>query len=485
MPTQIVLAWDIDVANSVFGPAAASTAFAAVELYQSTSNDPVLGQFFGLGVAGDAMSNPTASTVRRTLTLAMAGATGATFPCHPRTAVPPTPPYPLRRNVTLPGSFFVTNGSATVATTASQIPSLTTNDTVQFLSQPGVYYAVIGVGATTITLGAPYTAETTNTGAYREVATPVTRAAVYSSSPLDTDGVATTPAIPAGPGARTVIVSYKDSTGAGPFAVTINLTGKRPAALVLDGGSIDIAEIENISVASSGSFGDSVGQITLCELSEDLPPIPPGATPGTGIGAGQGDRTFFVLTDEAQMLIVQSLAYIPPSYFALSRPESPALAADFTVTTGSKDVPVSEDLTGVLTAGNLLEFAAQPGTLYTIDAISPKIVKLTAAYTGIDDNFTGADNVNSNAGTKGNLGTTVTMKKTGASSPSVTFTPSNDELSVLLGQFVALEVAAPPPNPPLDPATVPAPVFLSGLYTRTLQLALAGTPIVPQPITFV
>ena len=502
MATQIVLKWTVDVTNTILGPVAAAAALAAVPLFGDPTTDPVLGQNYGLTVASDASAVSGPTTATRTLTLNMDAAHARKapppFPCRPRSATPPVLPYPLREAVTLPGSFFPTNGSTSVLTSMTQLPSLVTGSIIQFLSQQGVFYTVAaGTTPTSINLTTPYTGVTQNTGAFHEIAAPVTIAALYSSSDLDTAGVATVPPIPAGSGARTVTVTYKDTLGAAG-STTVSLTGRRPAAVALAGGTINIAEITNIVIASVGGFGNSIGEITLVELSDPLPPIRPNATPGTGIGAGQGDNTFFALTDEAQLLISKALAYLPPSYFALAAQgtSTPHLAGDFIVTTGSKDVPTTADQTAALAPGNVIEFAEQMGTLYTVAALGPKIVTLTTEYTGIDTNNTGLVNTgtNNNVGTKGNIGTTVIKKPTGAVrvSPSPAVPPSNVQLAGLLGQFVDPGNAAPPPSPPLVPATMQPPVtvggavpFLSGLFTRTLQLALAGVPVVAQPITFI
>jgi hypothetical protein len=507
-PTQIVLAWTVDVSNTSVGPAQAAAALGAVPLYVNPTTDPVLGQNFGLTVASDVSAVSGPSTATRTLTLNMDATHALTapppFPCRPRTVTPPVlPSYPLRESVTLPGSFFPSNGSTSVLTSVSLIPSLSVNDFVQFLSQQGVFYKVTVVGATSITLLTQYTGVTKNTGAFKEVPAPVKIAAFYSSSDLDTAGVATVPPIPAGAGARTVSLTYKDSLGAGPFTVTTSLTGRRPAAVTLAGGSVDIAEIENVFIASSGGFGNSVGEITLVELSSALPPLRPTTTPGTGIGAGQGDDTFFAFTDEAQLLISRHLVYLPPSYFALAQQGSsaPQLVGDFSVTTNSTRVSTTVDQGSVLSAGDTVQFASQPNTVYTVANVSGAptgvggVVTLTTPYTGIDTNHTGADNVNSNAGTQGNIGTTVIDQPTGATrvSPAAALPPTNDQLAGVFGQFVNPGDAVPPPIPhTVDPATMQPAVtvggavpFLSGQFTRTLQLALAGVPVVPQPITFV
>lgn len=487
IPNQIVLEWTVDVTNTVFGPAQAAAALAAVPLYANAVTDPVLGQLFGLTKASDVVSTG-ATTATRTLTLNMTTGGGVPvapppFPCHPRTSTPPVLPYPLRKTITLPGSFFPSLGSTVVPTTMTQIPSLVTGESIQFLSQVGVFYTVAaGTTATQINLTTPYTGTTKETGAFKEIAAPVTLAAIYSTSDCDTAGVATVPAIPAGSGAQIVELLYNDSTGAGPFVAVVNLTGRRPAAVTLDPTSVDIAEIVQMVLGAVGTFGNSVGQITLVELSSALPAIPPDATPGTGVGAGQGDKTFFALTDAAQLLIEAPIAYLPPSYFALAAQQaaSPQLDGDFSVTTGSTNVPTTIDQTSALSAGNIIQFVAQPKVLYTVAAVTDEIVTLTSPYTGLDQNFTGAHNVNSNAGTKGNLGTEVINKKTAASlfSPAPGGPPSNAQLSGPLGQFVALETVGPG-------GTVPTPTFLSGFYTRTIQLALAGVPVVSATITFV
>lgn len=488
MPNQIVLAWDVDVAGTSFGAANAAAALAAIQLYTNPNTDPVLGQLFGLTVAGDvsAVSGPGTATRTLTLDMGIPGIAPPVFPCHPITSTPPELPYPIRETVPLAGSFFVTNGLMSVPATATQLPALNVGDSIQFLDQQGVFYEVASVSTTIVGLTAPYTGTTGNSRALKEKAAPVTIAAVYSTSDLDTVGVATVPPIPAGSGARTMILSYKDSTGAS-FTTDISLTGRRPAAVPLAFGSVDIAEIEDLVILTVGGFGNSVGQITLVELSSALPLIPPNATPGTGIGADQGDRTFFALTDAAQLLIRRTLAYLPPSYFSLAQQgvSAPQLAGDFLLSTGAADVPTTVDQTGVLASEYAIRFAAQPDRVYFVLAVTPKIVTLATPYSGIDENFTGFNNVNSNAETMGNLGPSVIKKASGAYlvSPSPAAAPTNDQLSAPLGQFVALEVAAPPPNPPLSPATVPAPTFLSGLFTRTLSLALA-MPVTPRAIAF-
>ena len=494
MPSQIVLSWAVDTTNTPFGALQAATALGAVPLYVDPATDPVLGQLFGLSVASDGTVQSGAFEVTRTLTLNMILSNAAlsappSFPCHPRTATPPVLPYPLRRSVTLPGSFFPQNGSMVVATEETQVPSLSIGDEVQFLAQPGVFYTVAAVSATTVGISAPYTGVTGSTGAFKEVDAPATRVALYSTSDLDTNGVATDPVIPTGPGARTVTVSYLDSAG-NAGAATVALTGRRPAAITLAPGTIDIAEIVFMTLATVGAFGNSLGQITLVELSDALPPIPSGTPVGTGIGATQSQttnpmlvRTFKSLTDEAQLLIDRHLVYMPPSYFALAQQgaAAPSLAGEFFVTTGSKGVPTSEDQTGALVAGNVIEFAEQPGTRYTIAQVTARIVTLTTEYTGIDTYHAGLPgNPDINAGTQGNLGTAVINRRTDARlvEPLPAASPTNAELAALLAEYSETGTAAPD-------GSFPTPTFLSDLFTRQIRLALAGATVTPKTITFV
>jgi len=379
MANQIALSWDVDVAGTTLGSAGAAARLQAVQLYQDDVTDPVLGQLFGLTVDSDVTSEPDATTARRVLTLNMNHTNTPTapppFPCHPRTSTPPELPYPLTENVELAGTFFLTNGLTAVPTSSTQVPALKAGDSIQFLSQEGVFYevAIASVTPTSITLTAPFTGTTGSSRAFKQVAAPVTLAAFFSSSPSDTNFF--------GAGATAVTLTYNDSADNGPFSVTVNMNGIKPAQITLDPSSIDISEIINIAVASTGAFGNNIGQITLVELSDDIPPLP--ADPST--------ERLVELIDEAQLLIASHLAYIPPSYFAL----------------------------------------AQQGAIF------------------------------------------------------VPTTPTNAQLATPLAQFVAPETAAPPPSPPLDPATVPAPTFLSDLFTQTIKIALAGARVTPRTISLV
>lgn len=485
MPNQIVLAWTVDTAGTILSPTQAQTALAAVSLYQNASADPVLGQFFGLSVASD-VTAVVGSTARRTLTLNMLEqsavlAAPPPFPCRPRTATPPVLPFPLRNPEPLFGTFVPVAGSTAVATSQTQQPSLSIGEQIQFRSQLGVFYTVAGVSATTVTLGGAFTGRTGNTEAIKDTVAPVAldRAAVYSSSDLDTNGVATVPAIAAGSGARTGELHYLDSTGAGPFEAELTFTGRRPSLITLDDpAGEDISTIVDFFLDDVGNFENSVGEITLVELSDDLPAIRADATP---------EQFYGEVTDVAQLLIERHLAYLPPSYFSLAQQGAAGtqLEGDFIVTTGSAWVPTTEDQSGVLSPTDIITFVAQPGVRYEVDTVGAPGLTLTEVYSGIDDNFTG-DGEAANVGTKGNLGPSVIKKPTGASLvPGAAAPPTNAQLAGPLAQFMELQTAVPPPFPPLPPATVPTPTFLSGIFTRTIQLALAGVPVVSETITFV
>lgn len=63
----------------------------------------------------------------------------------------------------------------------------------------------------------------------------------------------------AGTGARTVVLTYLDSTGAGPYTETITLNGVSYVNTV----ATDICFIESIVVATVGSGGSNAGTLTL------------------------------------------------------------------------------------------------------------------------------------------------------------------------------------------------------------------------------
>jgi len=56
----------------------------------------------------------------------------------------------------LQGTFDVTNGSVTVPTTANQVGIVSAGDQIEFWSQPGIFYTVLGVGSSDILLTTVY-----------------------------------------------------------------------------------------------------------------------------------------------------------------------------------------------------------------------------------------------------------------------------------------------------------------------------------------
>jgi hypothetical protein len=62
-----------------------------------------------------------------------------------------------------------------------------------------------------------------------------------------------------GIGAQTVTVTYHDKTGAGPFTETITLNGTTPVSFV----NTNHAVINNMVVATVGSYGSSTGTISM------------------------------------------------------------------------------------------------------------------------------------------------------------------------------------------------------------------------------
>lgn len=63
----------------------------------------------------------------------------------------------------------------------------------------------------------------------------------------------------AGTGARTIVITYLDSTGAGPFSVTLTMNG----TTAVNTGVTNICYVESIQVLTAGSNGSPVGTITL------------------------------------------------------------------------------------------------------------------------------------------------------------------------------------------------------------------------------
>jgi hypothetical protein len=417
MSNQIQLEWSVSVAGTPVSAAAAAAALGAVVLYQDATTDPVLGQF-GLTVASD-VTAPVAGGATRTLTLNMTSVPGAPyapppFPCHPDAPSTPTLPYKLTRTSPLPGDFTVNTGSPAVSTSDGQGPSLTIGDTVQFSSQLGTNYTVATV--VPLTLTTPFTGDFAITKAFKVLPAASKLPALYSTSPLDDA---------AGSGARTVSVSYVDSLGAAGTVVT-TLSGKRPAPLVLAGGTVDVAVIADVHVTSTGAFGNSVGQITLSDLSAPI------------VADDSNDR--------AQMKIARGLAYLPPSYFALAQQGSsnPQLAGSFLVKPDSADVLTTVDQTTALAAGNTMEFVTQPGTIYTIALVTPKSLTLTTKYSALTEATAAATRI----------------------TPTPAVQPTADQLKTLLAQFVN------PGNATSSGAMTPAPTYLSGFFTQVISNAL-------------
>lgn len=293
MGNQIQLAWSVVVTGTTFTPAQAAAALAAVVLYLNATTDPTLGQALGLTVASDTTAT-TPTGAKRTLVLNMTAASGAPFapppfPCHPLTPTPPVLPYPLEKTASLAGDFAAAVGSPVVPTTANQNPSLSPGNVIQFASQLGVDYTVLSLTPTAVTLTAPFTGPTGSTKAFRVLPAPSKLPALYSTLTLDTA---------AGNGARTISISYLDSTGL-PGTVVTALAGKRPVQVALAGGTVDISTITDMHVALTGGFQNSVGEITLSDLSAPI---------------------IFNDTDNvAQLKIDRALAYLPPSFYALAQ----------------------------------------------------------------------------------------------------------------------------------------------------------------------
>lgn len=465
MPTKLTLAFTVKTAGSSYGPAKAAADLdkTSIPLYDNPTNDPVLGQLFGLTVESDTTATVSGGATR-TIVLDMTAPTAPPpFPCNPITATPPVPPYPLVRFKPLPGTFLTTPGSATVLTSFSQVPSLGDGSVVQFLSQPGVFYEVApsGVAPDSITLSSPYVGPFVEDGdAVKVIPNPAKKVALYSTSPLDSNGVPISTPLPAGSGARSVQIQFFRTDGSGPFTSTVSLMGKFPVPVP---SFDDMSIIESMKLISTGAFGNSVGQITLCELSSDSPAIPANATA----------EEFQALIDKTQSTIIRGLVYMPPSYFALAQQgaSAPPLLGEFQLVRGGVSVATTVDQTSVLAAGNTIQFAAQMDVntpfgaepmIYTVEAVSPRLVKLTTPWRGLNDNPIASS------------ATRVT--------PSPAAEPTSDQLSGPVAEFVNPGTAVPPPNRPLAPQTMtPSPTFLSGMFARTLQLKLA-VPVVPTAI---
>jgi hypothetical protein len=102
---------------------------------------------------------------------------------------------------------------------------------------------------------------------------------------------------------------------------------------------------------------------------------------------------------------------------------------------------------------------------YEVATVSPKLVTLTTPFSGEIDNPVVTDAM--------------------LVDPSPAAPPTNAQLAATVGEFVNPGTAVPPPNPPLDPQTMsPSPTVLSGLFAKTIQLALA-VPVTQAPVAFV
>jgi hypothetical protein len=346
----------------------------------------------------------TAPVATRTLTLNMTSVDYPTapppFPCRPTGPLEPPPgaPYSQGAMAYSQAVLTATNTSPIVAGVASTA-GLTNGMVVTVVDATGNTAANGSFEIAALTMNSFALVGSTGNGAYtgggmvaipyeltqttidrytrRPVTKPVPAAVVafYSTSNLDTDGVDTIPAIPAGSGAQIMALTYLDSTGAGPFTVYTKLMGKYPAVVTLHAGSIDVAEIAECFVYQTGAFENSVGEITLSALAAPLPVIPADATPADFKG----------LTDAAQMTIIRPLIYLPPSYFALSQQQNsaPQLAGDFWVKQNSPTVLTTISQLGVLAATNIVEFAAQPGVQYEVASVSATLIQLTTRYTGL------------------------------------------------------------------------------------------------------
>lgn len=558
MSDQIVLAFTVSTAGTIFTPAQAATKLAAVPLYANPQTDPVLGQIFGLTVASD-VTAPTAGGATRTLTLNMTAAVGAPFapppfPCRPVGPIPPKPPtppildgelqdvvqpptpppnpppqppYALVDASTQRSVALKTGSPAGVYTSTDVVPprqivieadvdlqsdgtSVYPAGTTIVVGQPApgtpneftptpidatvaaitkVFQATIPVPGKPIeaTVSAPGggggTANVTVTIA---LARPAKIVAIFSTSALDTAGVpALVTPIPPGPGAQSVSLSYLDSTGAGPFTVVTPLLGKFPAQVALAGGSIDVAVITDMHVVATGGFKNSIGQITLSELSAPTAVIQPNVDFQEQQDAAQLllSATIFP-KDGTPPQTPRALAYLPPSYFALTQQgaATPQLAGDFLVTTGSPVVTTTEDQTGALAPTDTVRFASQQDTDYTVKSVTfavtgkTGILTLTSPYTGYDKNKIDSDNeprpTNQTAHAQ--------KQPTGAVrvTPSPAAPPPDAALAVAVGQFVGPAGTATPPPPP------PNPVVLSDIFTQAISLALAAR-VTPAPITFI
>ena len=81
--------------------------------------------------------------------------------------------------VTLAGTFQVTNGSATVSTSSSQVGVLNVNDTLQFTSQSGTTYRVSSVTSTGVVLTVAYAGSTNSATTVKTITEASQKAGTY------------------------------------------------------------------------------------------------------------------------------------------------------------------------------------------------------------------------------------------------------------------------------------------------------------------
>jgi hypothetical protein len=83
---------------------------------------------------------------------------------------------------TLAGTFGVTNGSATVTTSSSQVSAVLVGDSIEFASQLGVPYVVAAVTVPNLTLTSPYSGTTAAATHASDVCTPATAAVALQTA---------------------------------------------------------------------------------------------------------------------------------------------------------------------------------------------------------------------------------------------------------------------------------------------------------------
>lgn len=572
MAKQITLAFSVATTSTIYTPAQAAAKLAAVPLYASAGADPVLGAAFGLTVATDVVSiggvtytgeaggpfepgeTVTGSTSHATATVAVDEQNGTLYFVEGSIVGGPFAAAETITGSTSGATATVNNptalgGPTTTTPGATRALALNMTSTGSTPLAPPPFPCrptgpLVPPPPAPPTLPYVLTQTTIDPNTRLPVTKPAPAAVVafYSTSDLDTDGVDTIPAIPAGSGAQIVGLSYHDTSGAA-FTVYTKLMGKFPATVAL-GSALPVAEITGCFLFQTGAFDNSVGQITLCALTAPLPTFPTEATPADFPG----------LTDAAQLTIARPLIYLPPSYFALAQQgnSAPQLAGDFHVKKDSLIVLTTVSQLGVLAATNTIEFASQPGIIYEIASVSATLIKLTTAYNGLQaaeiapaaeaqrparsvsgeadrvvtpavlvapsqaappdaahlttllaeftlpqttapaltyvdevgGPFTGGETVRGQK--SGGAGVFLRDDKGADASGTLVFTAGSVTSGFVKGETVrgATSHATATVVNPSTLATNPLPVKLSGLYARALQLVL-GAPVTSQPLTLV